>query len=57
MVPCGPMISDALIKIKNEIDRALTFPGTGLPRVSGGFLRNEHRRESIRLPVPMAWTR
>jgi succinate dehydrogenase / fumarate reductase iron-sulfur subunit len=40
---CGPMVLDALIKIKNEVDPTLTFP----PLVPRGHLRlvlDEHER-------------
>ena len=43
MASCGPMVLDALIKIKNEIDATLTLPPL-LPRGHLRLLRDEHRR-------------
>jgi 2Fe-2S iron-sulfur cluster binding domain len=40
---CGPMVLDALIKIKNEIDPDADFSAI-MPRGSLRFLRDEHRR-------------
>jgi hypothetical protein len=40
---CGPMVLDALIKIKNEIDTDADLPPL-LPRGHLRFLRDEHRR-------------
>ena len=40
---CGPMVLDALIKIKNEIDPDAFLPPI-LPRRHLRFLRDEHRR-------------
>jgi hypothetical protein len=40
---CGPMVLDALIKIKNEVDSTCHLPSL-LPRGDLRFLRNEHRR-------------
>ena len=42
MDACGPMVLDALIKIKNEIDRDPDLPPL-LPRRGVRFLRDEYR--------------
>ena len=44
MDACGPMVLDALIKIKNEIDSTLDLSPL-MPRRDLRFLRDEHRRE------------
>ena len=47
---CGPMVLDALIKIKNEIDTHVHLPPL-LPRGHLRLLRHEHRRhQHARLP-------
>ena len=43
MDACGPMVLDALIKIKNEIDSTLTFRRSCREGICGS-LRDEHRR-------------
>ena len=40
---CGPMVLDALIKIKNEIDSTLDLPAL-MPRRRVRLLRDEYRR-------------
>ena len=44
MDTCGPMVLDALIKIKNEIDPTLDLPPF-VPRRHLRVLRDEHRRD------------
>ena len=44
MDTCGPMVLDALIKIKNEIDPTLTFRQV-LSRGDLWILCDEHRRD------------
>ena len=44
MDACGPMVLDALIKIKNEVDSTLSFSQV-LPRGHLRLLRHEHRRQ------------
>ncbi len=47
---CGPMVLDALIKIKNEVDTTLTFRRSCREGICGS-LRDEHRwRQHARLP-------
>src|SRR5580704_15883913 len=43
LAECGPMVLDALIKIKNEIDTTDLSPL--LPRGGMRLLRDEHRRD------------
>ncbi len=50
LAACGPMVLDALIKIKNEVDPTPDLPPL-LPRGHLRQLRDEHRRhQHARLP-------
>ena len=47
---CGPMILDALIKIKNEIDPTLTFRRSCREGICGSCSMNIGRRQYSRMP-------
>jgi succinate dehydrogenase / fumarate reductase, iron-sulfur subunit len=52
---CGPMVLDALIKIKNEVDPTLTFRRSCREGICGSCAMNIDG--ATRWPAPSAWRR